>query len=53
MKFKFLVTEQYRQIVEIDADDRDAAIEAMEAMMDSGIDVSETGDRVSQDYQEI
>ena len=54
MKFKFLIEERYQQVVEIEAETLTAATEEVETMLDAGdVDLSTTGDRVSQDYREL
>ena len=54
MKFRFLIEERYQQVVEVEAETLEAATEDIETMLDSGdVDLSTTGDRVSQDYREL
>lgn len=54
MKFKFLLEEHYRQVVEIEAESHEAAVDKVEGMLDSGgVDLSVCGDRVTQTYTEL
>ena len=54
MKFRFLIEERYQQVVEVESETLTAATEEVETMLDSGdVDLSTTGDRVSQDYREL
>lgn len=54
MKFKFLLEEHYRQVVEIEAESHESAVGKVEEMLDSGgVDLSVSGDRVTQTYTEL
>lgn len=54
MKFKFLIEERCRQVVEVEAETLETATKNVEMMLDSGdVDLSATGDRVSQEYREL
>lgn len=54
MKFKFLLEEHYRKVVEIEAESHEIAVDKVEQMIEAGdVDLSDSGDRVTQTYTEL